>query len=290
MSKKELNTVNIQRIKQRASEVLVNYKDQYIRILIIVMLINLVPTIFSGYSGTFATILYYIISFLFLTVSHGYIVSSLKMVRNNGITLSDDDAFVGFTQIGRLFPTYLLQEVISIVVMLIYFIICVIIFMIFGSSFMNISYLASASTSSEAMAEYLVELLFTNSLFSTIVLIMVLIGMVLMIIVSLFLFAVPYLLEEYHMGPVECVKESFSMMKGHLWDLLKLQISFWGWMILIGMIEILLSNLLSFIFIGDIIASIVAGFIAIYTYVPKYHLSMAVFFEELAYYRYNNVY
>ncbi|MCD8028415.1 MAG: DUF975 family protein [Erysipelotrichaceae bacterium] len=282
--------MNIQRIKQRASEVLVNYKDQYIRILIIVMLINLVPTIFSGYSGTLATIIYYIISFLFLAVSHGYIVSSLKMVRNNGITLSDDDAFVGFRRIKDLFPTYLLQEVISIAVMFIYLIICVIVFMIFGSSFMNIPYLASISSSTEDVAYYLIDLLLSSSTFSTLILVMVLLAIVLMLVVSLFLFAVPYLLEEYHMGPVECVKESFSMMKGHLWDLLKLQISFWGWMILIGIIEIILSSLLSFISIGDIIASIIAGFIAIYTYIPKYHLSMAVFFEELAYYRYNNVY
>ncbi len=282
--------MNVQRIKQRASEVLVNYKDQYIRILIIVMLLNLVPTIFSGYSNAFATIIYYIISFLFLAVSHGYIVASLKMVRNNGITLSDDDALVGFKQITRLFPTYLLQEVISVVVMIVYFIICVIIFAIFGSSFLNMSYLASISSSTEAMVYYLADLLLSSSSFSTLILIMVLIAMILMVVVSLFLFAVPYLLEEYHMGPVECVKESFSMMKGHLWDLLKLQISFWGWMILIGIIEILLSSLLSFISIGDMIASVVAGFIAIYTYVPKYHLSMAVFFEESAYYRYNNVY
>lgn len=282
--------MNVQRIKQRASEVLVNYKDQYLRILIIVMLLNLVPTIFSGYTSTFATIIYYIVSFLFLTVSHGYIVSSLKMVRNNGITLSDDDAFVGFRRIKDLFPTYLLQEVISVVVMIIYFIICIIIFAIFGSSFMNISYLASASTSTDAMVNYILNLFMTSSSFSTLVLMMLLIGVVLMVIVSLFLFAVPYLLEEYHMGPVECVKESFSMMKGHLWDLVRLDISFWGWMILVGIIEMLLSSLLSFVSIGGLIASIIAGIIAVYTYVPRYQLSMAIFFEELAYYRYNNVY
>lgn len=282
--------MNVQRIKQRASEVLVNYKDQYLRILIIVMLLNLVPTIFSGYTSTFATIIYYIVSFLFLTVSHGYIVSSLKMVRNNGITLSDDDAFVGFRRIKDLFPTCLLQEVISVVVMIIYFIICIIIFAIFGSSFMNISYLASASTSTDAMVNYILNLFMTSSSFSTLVLMMLLIGVVLMVIVSLFLFAVPYLLEEYHMGPVECVKESFSMMKGHLWDLVRLDISFWGWMILVGIIEMLLSSLLSFVSIGGLIASIIAGIIAVYTYVPRYQLSMAIFFEELAYYRYNNVY
>ncbi|MCD7894049.1 MAG: DUF975 family protein [Erysipelotrichaceae bacterium] len=282
--------MNVQRIKQRASEVLVNYKDQYLRILIIVMLLNLVPTIFSGYTSTFATIIYYIVSFLFLTVSHGYIVSSLKMVRNNGITLSDDDAFVGFRRIKDLFPTYLLQEVISVVVMIIYFIICIIIFAIFGSSFMNISYLASASTSTDAMVNYILNLFMTSSSFSTLVLMMLLIGVVLMVIVSLFLFAVPYLLEEYHMGPVECVKESFSMMKGHLWDLVRLDISFWGWMILVGIIEMLLSSLLSFVSIGGLIASIIAGIIAVYTYVPRYQLSIAIFFEELAYYRYNNVY
>lgn len=282
--------MNVQRIKQRASEVLVNYKDQYIRILIIVMLINLVPTIFSGYNNSFATIIYYIVSLLFLAASHGYIVASLKMVRNNGITLSDNDALVGFTQIRRLFPTYLLQEVISVAVMFVYLIICVVIFMIFGSSMMNISYLASASTSTEAMVNYILNLLMTSSSFSTLVLLLVIIGIILMVIVSLFLFAVPYLLEEYHMGAMECVKESFAMMRGHLWDLVRLEISFWGWMILVAIIEMLLSSLLSFIFIGDLIATVVAGFIAIYTYVPKYQLSMAVFFEELAYYRYNNVY
>lgn len=268
--------MNIQKIKQRASEVLVNYKDQYLRILIIMMLINLIPTIFSNFSSSVA----YVISIIFLAFDHGYIVSSLKIVRNNGNALNDNDAVIGFTQFRRLFPTYLLQNVISFAVMFVYFMICFIIFMIFGSSLIDFSYLYNVNISTETMINYLVQLMMTRSSFVVLILIMILLAIIIMVVLSLFLFAVPYLLEEYHMGAGECVKESFSMMKDHLWDLVKLELSFWGWMILLGIVEIILSSLLSIIPFGDIIATVVTGLIAIYTYAPKYHLSMAIFFEE----------
>ena len=60
-------------------------------------------------------------------------------------------------------------------------------------------------------------------------------------------------------------------------------------MILIIVIQSILINLLAFIpVIGSLIASILGGLVAIYTYLPRYHLSQAIFFEEIAYYRYEN--
>ena len=92
--------MNIQKIKERANQVLEMNKAQYIRILIILILLGLIPGLFN--TGQ-SSLLYAIISLVFLTLSHGYVVSSLKMVRNQAHLLSDDDAFVGFKRIKELF-------------------------------------------------------------------------------------------------------------------------------------------------------------------------------------------
>ena len=42
------------------------------------------------------TLLVSLIAIIFLPISHGYIVSALKIVRNTSHTLSDEDALVGY--------------------------------------------------------------------------------------------------------------------------------------------------------------------------------------------------
>ncbi|MFR1294988.1 MAG: DUF975 family protein [Coprobacillus cateniformis] len=110
---------------------------------------------------------------------------------------------------------------------------------------------------------------------------------IVMVVASAFVFAMPYLLEQYHMTTMTALKESFSLMQNHIWDLIKLELSFLGWMILVGIIQGVIGELLMFIpVLGTLIASVVSGLIAIYVYLPKYMVSQAIFFEELAYYRY----
>ena len=42
------------------------------------------------------------------------------------------------------------------------------------------------------------------------------------------------------------------------------------------------------VILGALISAIITGIIGVYTYLPRYQLSKAIFFEELAYYRYDH--
>ena len=122
--------MNIRKIKERANQLLSVDKQQYIRILMILVLLELIPTLFSTGHDILSRIIYIIISLAFIAVSHGYVVSSLKMVRNQSSLLSDDDALVGFKRFKGLFSTYLLN---NIVLFFITFAAMFILMMIFGA-------------------------------------------------------------------------------------------------------------------------------------------------------------
>lgn len=109
-----------------------------------------------------------------------------------------------------------------------------------------------------------------------------------MIFMNAYFFAVPYLLEKYEMKTMTAIKESFSFIKGNVFTYLKLEFSFWGWILLVAFGQGLLAQALSFLplTIGSMIASIVGVIVAAYLYYPKYITSEAIFFEEIAYYRY----
>ena len=274
-------------IKNRANEILLTNKSEYIRILTIILLVGLIPSLFSGNSNFLAILVYYAMIIIFLPFHHGYIVSSLKMVRNQSQALSDDDAFVGFKRFKELFATYFLSNVI---VWAISAAAGMILVLLLSFTIVNAArYIMDAAVNqSNAAALALAAIQHTPSLIIFIGLFLVLVAIAI-VIVSSYLFAVPYLLEQYHMSATQSLKESIQFMKGHVWELIKLQLSFLGWMILIIVIQSILINLLAFIpVIGSLIASILGGLAAIYTYLPRYHLSQAIFFEEIAYYRYEN--
>ena len=88
--------MNISSIKNRADELLIHCKPQVIRIMTIMLLVGLIPSLFNGSENTFISLISLVLTIVFLTFSHGYIVTTLKVVRNNSESLSDDDAFVGF--------------------------------------------------------------------------------------------------------------------------------------------------------------------------------------------------
>ena len=108
--------MNISSIKNRADELLIQCKPQVIRIMTIMLLVGLIPSLFNGSENTFISLISLVLTIVFLTFSHGYIVTTLKVVRNNSESLSDDDAFVGFRRFKELFPTYLVSGLVLFVV------------------------------------------------------------------------------------------------------------------------------------------------------------------------------
>ena len=280
--------MNIRKIKERANQLLSVDKQQYIRILMILVLLELIPTLFSTGHDILSRIIYIIISLAFIAVSHGYVVSSLKMVRNQSSLLSDDDALVGFKRFKGLFSTYLL---INIVLFFITFAAMFILMMIFGAflSGIQLDSFANEISLSGNYTQVLLSIFSQSpSLLAAFILFYILM-IVIVFVISSYLFAVPYLLERYQMTNLMAIKESYRFMKGHIFDYIKLNLSFLGWILGLMIIQMGLNRLLMFLpILGALISAIITGIIGVYTYLPRYQLSKAIFFEELAYYRYDH--
>lgn len=280
--------MNIRKIKEKANQLLSVDKQQYIRILMILVLLELIPTLFSTEHDILSRIIYIIISLTFIAISHGYVVSSLKMVRNQSSLLSDDDALVGFKRFKGLFSTYLLN---NIVLFFITFAAMFILMMIFGAFLSGIQ-LDSFANEISLSGNYTQVLLSIFSQSPSLLAAFILFYMLMIVIVfviSSYLFAVPYLLERYQMTNLMAIKESYRFMKGHIFDYIKLNLSFLGWILGLMIIQMGLNRLLMFLpILGALISAIITGIIGVYTYLPRYQLSKAIFFEELAYYRYDH--
>lgn len=274
--------MNIKSIKNRANELLIYSKPQFIRVLLIMLVIGLIPSILDGNNGLIA-FLSFVITILFFPFDHGYIVSSLKIVRNNYVSLKDEDAWVGFTRFKELFPTYFIMNLIIFAVeFCITLIMTFILIMFYGAA---LSSLPSAITYGDTNA--LIQLLLASPTFVFGILLFVIIVFAVNYILSIYLFAVPYLLEQYHMETMQAVKESVQFIRGYAIDLFKLDISYIGWFILVAIIESIFVRFLGSIpFLGVAISTVLSGVVGIYTFLPQYKLSRAIFFEEIAYQRY----
>ncbi len=256
--------MNIKSIKARADELIAYCKPQYIRILIIMTIVGMIPD--SLPSSGLAAILFFVVSILFIPFKHGYIVTSLKIVRNNFHELSDDDAFVGFKRFKELFFTYFLYELIVVGALVVLALIALVIAVVIGG---NINLIGSILAVT-AIATILIT--------------------VATMLVGLYGFAFPYLLEKYGYTGMSAIKESFRFIKGHLLDLFKLELSYFGWVVLVVVVQILLAEVFSFLgTLGTVISSLGSGIVGLLTYLPQYYIAKAIFFEEIAYKRYPEV-
>lgn len=280
--------MNIRKIKERANQLLSVDKQQYIRILMILVLLELIPTLFSTGHDILSRIIYIIISLTFIAISHGYVVSSLKMVRNQSSLLSDDDALVGFKRFKGLFSTYLLNNIVLFFITFAAMFILMMIFGVFLSGIQLDSFANEISLSGNYTQVLLSIFSQSPSLLAAFILFYMLM-IVIVFVISSYLFAVPYLLERYQMTNLMAIKESYRFMKGHIFDYIKLNLSFLGWILGLMIIQMGLNRLLMFLpILGALISAIITGIIGVYTYLPRYQLSKAIFFEELAYYRYDH--
>lgn len=254
--------MNNKSIKARADELIAYCKPQYIRILIIMTVVGMIPNTFSSSESTI--IIFLILSILFTPFKHGYVVTSLKIVRNNFNELSDNDAFTGIKRFKELFFTYFLYELIVCAVL-------------FGLAFLAVIIAVALGGGVENITSIL-----------TLTVVLTVAVSVVSMLVGLYGFAFPYLLEKYGYTGMDAIKESFGFIKGHLLDLFKLEFSYLGWAILVAVVQILLSQLFAFLGpLGSVIASLVSGGIALLTYLPQYYVAKAIFFEEIAFKRYH---
>ena len=249
--------MNIRSIKNRANDVLLPYRTQFIRVLVIVMVLQAIPSLISG-DNVIVSLLSMILSLLFLPVSHGVVVSSLKMVRNNGMSVNDDDGLVGFKRFKELFPTYIIVYFFTFLLVFgICLILGVILTMLIGQT-VSTTYMVPVGNTD---LSYLVNAILSSPSHVILILIMFLLVLVVTFVVDAVLMPVPYLLEQYHLTGMNAVKTSVKMMKSHIFDYLKLYLSFLGWMFLAALIEAFVSQLISV----TLVVTVIVGLFKIFT-------------------------
>ena len=105
--------MNVYDIKNKANEVL-RQPNQLFKVILYVGIIQALFSALSGlFDGILGSIISLILSILTVTLGHGIIVASLKVVNNNGNLVDEkEDSLVGIKRFGQLFPTYFLYRVV----------------------------------------------------------------------------------------------------------------------------------------------------------------------------------
>lgn len=88
--------------------------------------------------------------------------------------------------------------------------------------------------------------------------------------------AIYLLLEHPEMSALDCIRESKRLMVGHKWELFVLDLSFFGWAILIGAVNYISEQLAI-----PVISVIGLGIFIQFYYLPYYELTLAGYYKQL---------
>ena len=269
--------MNIYDIKNKANEVL-RQPNQLFKVILYVGIIQALFSALSGlFDGILGSIISLILSILTVTLGHGIIVASLKVVNNNGNLVDEkEDSLVGIKRFGQLFPTYFLYRVVVALAGIVVGVIGMLLMytMITDAQFSNLSQLVlmyvNKSTISQDEIVNIVDSL--SNVFSFVFILVIIIS-----ILSVYL----------------SLKESSRLMKGNKWTLFKLEFSFFGWMILAGLVSgvvaMFVETIMPIPFLATFITGVVSTFFSAYFYDVKLNTCFAVFYEELDYADKNSV-
>ena len=256
--------MNISMIKQRAREIARVNKTSLARICLIVGAISSLPSLLSSDNGIMS-ILHIIVVILIIAVEQGYVVAGLKVVTDREYELSDNDGVYGLVNWIEYVPTYLVKVLVNFVIAFIFVALIVICSLgSFGGLFALLSdpYSVSPITGVVSGLTALSGILLFVLLFAF---------AFVMIWINLRMFAMTYLHQEYGIKGFEALKESFTLMKGHCTDLLLINLSFIGWILLCAIISIMIGGVFGDNGIAGLLGSILSAAIAAYTYQPVFH-------------------
>ena len=278
--------MNIYDIKNKANEVL-RQPNQLFKVILYVGIIQALFSALSGlFDGILGSIISLILSILTVTLGHGIIVASLKVVNNNGNLVDEkEDSLVGIKRFGQLFPTYFLYRVIGMLLMYT---------MITDAQFSNLSQLVLMYVNKSTISQdEIVNIVASLSNVFSFVFILVIIISILSVYLSLTFGLFNYILQKYNYTGLTALKESSRLMKGNKWTLFKLEFSFFGWMILAGLVSgvvvMFVETIMPIPFLATFITVVVSTFFSAYFYDVKRNTCLAVFYEELDYADKNSV-
>lgn len=272
--------MNITTIKTRAKYLLANMDTkQFKKILLIIMIMAGIPGVYNGDNGVLLLVSL-LLTVMFTFLYHGFVVTGLKIAAGRQDELCDQDAYVGLTKFFKLLPTYLVQYlfVYGIVMLLSIVVIGGCAILIAQSEYFNADALNAMMLSEEAMAQALLNYAPT---FITMILVIFLILVVVGVVLSAYVFAMPYLYEKYDIKGFKCLKQSIQVIKGHIFDYIKLELSFIGWILLSSLLTGIFTGVFANIPLQSLLTVVVGALVQVYLYYPHYVVSKAVFFERL---------
>lgn len=289
--------MNIYDIKNKANEVL-RQPNQLFKVILYVGIIQALFSALSGlFDGILGSIISLILSILTVTLGHGIIVASLKVVNNNGNLVDEkEDSLVGIKRFGQLFPTYFLYRVVVALAGIVVGVIGMLLMytMITDAQFSNLSQLVLMYVNKSTISQdEIVNIVASLSNVFSFVFILVIIISILSVYLSLKFGLFNYILQKYNYTGLTALKESSRLMKGNKWILFKLEFSFFGWMILAGLVSgvvaMFVETIMPIPFLATFITGVVSTFFSAYFYDVKLNTCFAVFYEELDYADKNSV-
>ncbi|HJI21215.1 MAG TPA: DUF975 family protein [Coprobacillaceae bacterium] len=289
--------MNIYDIKNKANEVL-RQPNQLFKVILYVGIIQALFSALSGlFDGILGSIISLILSILTVTLGHGIIVASLKVVNNNGNLVDEkEDSLVGIKRFGQLFPTYFLYRVVVALAGIVVGVIGMLLMytMITDAQFSNLSQLVLMYVNKSTISQdEIVNIVASLSNVFSFVFILVIIISILSVYLSLKFGLFNYILQKYNYTGLTALKESSRLMKGNKWTLFKLKFSFFGWMILAGLVSgvvaMFVETIMPIPFLATFITGVVSTFFSAYFYDVKLNTCFAVFYEELDYADKNSV-
>lgn len=289
--------MNIYDIKNKANEVL-RQPNQLFKVILYVGIIQALFSALSGlFDGILGSIISLILSILTVTLGHGIIVASLKVVNNNGNLVDEkEDSLVGIKRFGQLFPTYFLYRVVVALAGIVVGVIGMLLMytMITDAQFSNLSQLVLMYVNKSTISQdEIVNIVASLSNVFSFVFILVIIISILSVYLSLKFGLFNYILQKYNYTGLTALKESSRLMKGNKWTLFKLEFSFFGCMILAGLVSgvvaMFVETIMPIPFLATFITGVVSTFFSAYFYDVKLNTCLAVFYEELDYADKNSV-
>mgnify|MGYP000612249276 FL=1 len=166
--------------------------------------------------------------------------------------------------------------------------------MITDAQFSNLSQLVLMYVNKSTISQdEIVNIVASLSNVFSFVFILVIIISILSVYLSLTFGLFNYILQKYNYTGLTALKESSRLMKGNKWTLFKLEFSFFGWMILAGLVSgvvvMFVETIMPIPFLATFITVVVSTFFSAYFYDVKRNTCLAVFYEELDYADKNSV-
>lgn len=274
--------MRISDIKYKAEEMFLVDKVLVLKVFIVIGLLSTIIRFISNHipGMLFGSLLSLLLTVVTLTLSQGYVVTSLKVVNNkyNEIDV-EKDGLTGFYRFKQLFPTYFIHAFFLFMVVLVLLLLG---FVIIGGMIsegtiaeisnavsFNLSSVVETGISNRALQEL-------SSVFGFIVLYAIFLFVIIIVYSANFALTF-FILEKYQIKGIDAMKESVVLMKGYKKTYCLLYLSFFGWMVLVFAIESFILMIIPF----SLLVSVVGVIISNLLYNAKLKISLAVLYEEI---------